>query len=763
MADLKLTKTKSCPALSPGPCLIPKTPPSFWTTKKPQVTVPVWSPTPPRVEMKKKDEVEHTKSPKRGISRSVKKSRVPPLHIPCNESIRRGNTLHEAWGKSYNSLSSDEDNFVDDDDDDGEGKKYDRCRGKGGKPPGINTRYIDDFRRIWDEASLAGSRCSNSTKLDTPRSRRSWISDPSFSPMSDSESLDVRRYRDLRGSDKASTPRLPINIADFGDGKDYYVGLASQPRKYRLERRAPTSVILPSSDYPKGQTPPSQCSRTYNLSTTSTTTGTTVLPKTPTAAMLKDCPIDKIPLTKSSPLISVCAAGIGDRKNAQSIGLSREEYLYEDTIKPPKPLKSMSLPIGNSSTIKTVDLPKPERKKLKCCTLEDIIQRINHPFWSDGRTKRILFICYRAFCTRGQLFAALEKFYEDPKLPPDFYVWNDSKRPNAIVKAKRLMRIKLLNLIRYWLREFFYDFDNDDLQRVHKWTSRILATGDDTTTKCVKSVLREMSLIRSGKRHRVASKIFLCDYPDTLYKEHKTPETIFDVRSEEIARQMCLIDHEIFSSIRPHEFLGQSWKKKNSHIQAPNIIRLIQHFNQVSSWCQAMILYQRNLRKRAYVLGRLLKICFYLDRLENLNSFCAIMSGIRSTPIFRLKKTFKSLKPKRAKLLRDFQEMLKTDKNHKNLRDRMAILVEPGIPHIGLLLQDILSIDNGNDNSKEEKINFSKYSLLNDRIEWCLQFQAYPFHFRQLEKVQEELRRCYHRIPNDFLYNLSLILEPRED
>merc|ERR1711970_506972 len=157
-------------------------------------------------------------------------------------------------------------------------------------------------------------------------------------------------------------------------------------------------------------------------------------------------------------------------------------------------------------------------------------------------------------------------------------------------------------------------------------------------------------------------------------------------------------------------------------------------------------------------------ICFYLNHLENLTSFCAIMSGIRANPIYRLKKTFSLLKPKRAKMLRSFQEMLKTDRNQINLRTRMASMVEPGIPHIGLLLQDILSIDTGNNDYKEEKINFSKYTLLNDRIEGCLQFQGYPFHFRRLEKLQIELRRCYHEVPkdSDSLYELSLLREPRE-
>jgi len=718
MEDLRLKNAKSCPALSAGPCLAMKTSTgqilhgqskSFWKkTKRPKISDPLWSATSfPRVEIKNQKEIECTKSPKLAVGKG-RTSRIPLPHLAPNDSRRMGSALHEEYEsnpacKSYNSLSSDGDHYANEEENDVEEKKCEGFNGGSSKAPGINTTYITD-----NEALLEGSRCSNPIK----------VAEISSSTISDSESLDVWRLREL------------------GDGKDNYAGLASPPSE-------------PSLEYQKGQSTCSQCSVTYNVST-----GTSVLSKT-AVATIKYSPDDKKSLFMSSSLTSDPTVGRANIKNAQAMGQSRIEYLYH-RVKTPK-LQSVLLPSGKLSKIKTLKAPKPGRQKLKYCTLEDIIRRINHPFCSDYRTKRMLLVCYRAFCSRRHLLAALEKFYDDPILPEDCQVWDDS-----IGQAKRLMRIKLLNLISYWLREFFHDFDNDDLQRIQEWTCRILAIGDNTTSKCVKSIVREISLIRCGKTPRVTSKIFQCDYPDPLFKEDDILETIFDVPSEEIARQMCLMDHDIFSSIRPHEFLGTMWKQTNCHGEAPNIRRLINHFNLVNCWSQVMILSKRSIRERADILGRLLDICFHLNRLENLNSFSAIMSGIRCRPIYRLKKTFSSLRPKHAKMFRTFQKMLKFDRNQKNLRNRMATLVEPGIPHIGLLLQDLLSIDNGNDNAKEEKLNFSKYTLLSDRIDWCLQFQGYPYHFRPVEKVQEELRRYYHVLPNDFLYELSLLIEPRE-
>ena len=49
----------------------------------------------------------------------------------------------------------------------------------------------------------------------------------------------------------------------------------------------------------------------------------------------------------------------------------------------------------------------------------------------------------------------------------------------------------------------------------------------------------------------------------------------------ELAAQITLIEHELFRSIKPNELLGQVWIKNTKEVDAPNILRLIDHFNNV--------------------------------------------------------------------------------------------------------------------------------------------------------------------------------------
>ena len=48
-----------------------------------------------------------------------------------------------------------------------------------------------------------------------------------------------------------------------------------------------------------------------------------------------------------------------------------------------------------------------------------------------------------------------------------------------------------------------------------------------------------------------------------------------------IARQLTLYEWDIYSRVKPEEFLNQSWAKAQSFTLAPNISRLIENFNKV--------------------------------------------------------------------------------------------------------------------------------------------------------------------------------------
>jgi len=73
-----------------------------------------------------------------------------------------------------------------------------------------------------------------------------------------------------------------------------------------------------------------------------------------------------------------------------------------------------------------------------------------------------------------------------------------------------------------------------------------------------------------------------------------------------IARQLALIDSELFKKITRSEFASIAWTKPDKQIKTPNIVEMTLHFNQVSLWVSREILSSASTKKR------FLKICHFI-------------------------------------------------------------------------------------------------------------------------------------------------------
>jgi hypothetical protein len=108
----------------------------------------------------------------------------------------------------------------------------------------------------------------------------------------------------------------------------------------------------------------------------------------------------------------------------------------------------------------------------------------------------------------------------------------------------------------------------------------------------------------------------------------------------EVARQLTLIEFEMFSKIRvcsswwwwwwwwwhqsinlvlkqayqhqtkPIEFFKQAWCSKKLQHLAPNVLALINHFNRISRWTSSRIVIERKVRSRAKIMEHLIFITY---------------------------------------------------------------------------------------------------------------------------------------------------------
>lgn len=72
---------------------------------------------------------------------------------------------------------------------------------------------------------------------------------------------------------------------------------------------------------------------------------------------------------------------------------------------------------------------------------------------------------------------------------------------------------------------------------------------------------------------------------------------------------MTLIEFKLYGKIKPQECLNQNWMHKTQKNElAPNILRMIGRFNEVSTWVASEIVKTVDLAQRAKVLKHVIEI-----------------------------------------------------------------------------------------------------------------------------------------------------------
>jgi len=298
----------------------------------------------------------------------------------------------------------------------------------------------------------------------------------------------------------------------------------------------------------------------------------------------------------------------------------------------------------------------------------------------------------------------------------------------------KTIQIKVVMQLKYWFKNYKWDFlDEKNFNEAQKIVDSISKTSEKRG-KDLDKALQDVHHIMLQKNYSPAS------YPEPKFpiQSDKANLDIFKIPVEEIARQLCLADFKIFEKIKPSEFMNEAWLKNKEN--AKNVTDLIKRFNIVTTWTQAAILYQKELHRRAEAIGRLLKIAGYLDKMNNLNSLAALHAGLVATPIIRLKKTFARLGSQAKKELDRLNELFQIVRNRTNLRKRTEKMSQPAIPHLALFLGDLTFISTGNKDTKDGKINFKKYSLLSERIQWIQMFQQSRYCFQEVPAIHNYFR-----------------------
>lgn len=176
---------------------------------------------------------------------------------------------------------------------------------------------------------------------------------------------------------------------------------------------------------------------------------------------------------------------------------------------------------------------------------------------------------------------------------------------------------------------------------------------------------------------------------------------LLDFNSEELARQLTLIEFNLYRNIKAWEFFNQAWTKKNKETACLNVLKMIKRFNEVSGWVADEILKVEKLRDRTQILGKFLEIAEKCRSLNNFNGIMEILSALESSSVFRLKQTWAGLSTKQKEVFDELKELMARTNNYQGLRKHLRTCNPPLIPYLGLYLTDLTFIEEGNQDRLE--------------------------------------------------------------
>uniref|UniRef100_A0A8C9R2E1 CRK SH3-binding GNRP n=1 Tax=Scleropages formosus TaxID=113540 RepID=A0A8C9R2E1_SCLFO len=232
------------------------------------------------------------------------------------------------------------------------------------------------------------------------------------------------------------------------------------------------------------------------------------------------------------------------------------------------------------------------------------------------------------------------------------------------------------------------------------------------------------------------------------------PGTLHDFRSHEIADQLTLLDAELFYKIEIPEVL--LWAKEQNEEKSPNLTQFTEHFNNMSYWVRSIIIQQEKAQDREKLLLKFIKIMKHLRKLNNFNSYLAILSALDSAPIRRLE-----WQKQTSEGLEEYCTLIDSSSSFRAYRAALAEVEPPCIPYLGLILQDLTFVHLGNPDLIDGKVNFSKRWQQFNILDSMRRFQQVHYDLKRNDEIVSFFNDFSDHLAEEALWELSLKIKPR--
>eukprot|EP01125_Pyxidicula_operculata_P019034 TRINITY_DN6861_c1_g1_i2.p1 TRINITY_DN6861_c1_g1~~TRINITY_DN6861_c1_g1_i2.p1 ORF type:complete len:1619 (-),score=357.53 TRINITY_DN6861_c1_g1_i2:49-4905(-) len=331
-------------------------------------------------------------------------------------------------------------------------------------------------------------------------------------------------------------------------------------------------------------------------------------------------------------------------------------------------------------------------------------------FWSYDLFIYQFLLVFPTFVTPLEFFNQLVKKWNSLSRSVDCYDYS--------------IRVSILKILKEWISlTCSLDFYNNGLVRkVDEFFESNYDGEHDRQIRTLQSIL---------ETYHCHSSHFV-DPPPSILPD-KTDFIFMDVSPIEMARQLTILESNLFSNLKREELLDhRGWNNPDKYKTAPNIVLAIQHSNKITNWVSSEILRFSTSKLRADAIEYFVLVLQQLHQLNNFNSMIQILSSIHSAAIYtKLKETWRILakREKVKEMLDGYTKLMDTASHYKTYRDALSQIQQdtPCIPLLSVVCQDLFNIQDATNTMSEtmpEWINWQKMSVIANRIADGLRLDA---------------------------------------
>nr|CAG8501439.1 4968_t:CDS:10 [Entrophospora candida] len=363
-------------------------------------------------------------------------------------------------------------------------------------------------------------------------------------------------------------------------------------------------------------------------------------------------------------------------------------------------------------------------------TLDALIERLTMHDLLDSNFNATFLLTYRSFCDSDTFLEKLiDRFIIKPPegmTPSEKEIWQEKKQTP--------IRLRVLSIMKSWLEHYYMDDqDSHCLTRMKEFASTVMSEHMSFASVGLIKII-EKRQFQPGAIFRELINTSPILPPQPILPRNLRRIKFLDLNPLEIARQLTIIESRLYNKIRPVECLNKAWSKEEGGEIAANIKAMI-----ITGWVAEMILNNPDIRRRCALIKHFVAVADKCLLLNNFNSLTAIISGLNSAPIHRLRRTWETASQKTITLLEGLNRVMNSTKNFFAYRETLHSVNPPCVPFLGVYLTDLTFIEDGNPNILKKQtniINFSKRMKTAEVIREIQQYQSVPYNLTSVQEIQ---------------------------